>query len=223
MFRKEIKERIAEVFSRSNLTEHAFRVDFAKNGVEKLMKVKYVLREAFHFDVTHVEKGNFLIEYAPGKELLTEETYYVDSVQGVINQLAGWIEAVEAEDGLGSDDEVEVAKLKELFFSHLVQHVKDENRHFTKTEADDLISRLEKLEEQMERVMAGQKKSDAEIKSVKKLVQESKKDVGNMTKKRWLVVGGGKIFNALVSIAKSKEGRIAITDTVKGFLGDGTK
>jgi uncharacterized protein YdcH (DUF465 family) len=217
MFRKEVKEQIVSVLKRSHLTEHAFQVTFG-NSSDKLVHISYVLLDSFYFEASLISKGSYWVNRAPGDQLLTEQVYSVDSIDGIIYQLGQWLQSVETEDGINSEADEEVDKLKEIFFRDLARHIKDENRHFTKEEADDLFARVEKLEQQIEKILTGQKKSATEVQSVKNLFQEAKKDAGKMTKKKWLVVGGGKIFNALLSIAKSKEGRTAIADSVKGLL-----
>jgi hypothetical protein len=217
MFRKEVKEKILEVLKGSRLTEHAFEVKFAAQQGEDLVQIKYILFDAFRFSAFR-DGEEFAVNRAPGNQLLSEERFQAETVARVLQLLESWVQAVETEDEVNPEIDSEVKKLKEAFFRDLGRHIKDESRHFTKEEADDLIERVDKLEQQIEQVMAAQKKSEYEVRSVKKLMQEAKKDTATMTKKKWLVVGGGKIFNALMSIATSKEGRKAIVDSVKGLL-----
>jgi uncharacterized protein YdcH (DUF465 family) len=217
MFRKEIKERILGTLKDSRLTEHAFQVQFGSQSSEDLVQIRYVLRDSFRFRAFQTEDG-FSVLRAPGEQLLTEESFGASNAERVIQQLQYWLHAVEVEDEINPEIDSDVAKLKEAFFRDLSRHVKDENRHFTKEEADELISRIEKLEQQIETIMAGQNKSANEISAVKKQMRAAKQDASTMTKRKWLVVGGGKIFNALISIATSKEGRKAIVDSIRGYL-----
>ena len=218
MFRKEVKTRILDVVKDSPLTEHAFHVDFG-GGDGVILHIHYVLNNQFYFGVTQSSENKvFEIRRAPGNELLTEETHFANSVDNLIHQVQRWLQAVESEDEVGSESDNDLDKLKQTFFRDLARHVKDESRHFTQEEANDILERIEKLEQQMEHVLTSQKKSTSEIQSVKKLFKEAKKDTGTMTKKKWLVVGGGKIFNALLSIATSKEGRKVVADSVRGLL-----
>lgn len=221
MFRKEVKDRILRILSRSKLTEHAFQVKFADKASEPLVRIKYVLLESFSFTAgLSGDNHNFWVTCAPGSQLVIEETSRAETIEEVISSLESWVSSVEVEDDVSADIDNDVSKLKEVFFRDLSRHVKDENRHFTKEEADELTARIEKLEQQIEQIMAQQKKSESEVRSVKRLMQDAKKDAGTLTKRKWLVVGGGKIFNALISIATSKEGRKAIVDSVKGYLGE---
>ncbi len=214
MFRKEVKSRVMEILNESRLTEHAFRVIF---GDPDLVTVKYILREDFSFAASYSKEG-FIVIRLPGEELLIEEMTRVNTVDEILNKLAEWIRFVQTEDEVGPEIDTEVSKLKEVFFRDLARHVSDENVHFTKTEAEELSAKVEKLEQQIEQLMAAQKAADSEVRKVKKLFRDAKTDVETMTKKKWLVVGGGKIFNALISIGRSREGRKALVDSVKGLL-----
>ena len=217
MFRKEIKDRILDMLKDSRLTEHAFQVKFASQPNDDLVQIRYVLQDSFHFRAYQAENRFFVLR-APGDQLLTEESFEASTVEVVMRQVKIWLHAVEIEDEVSPEIDNDVAKLKEAFFKDLSRHIKDENRHFTKEEAEDLAARVDRLEQQIESIMAGQKKSESEVRAVKKQMQEAKKDASTMTKRKWLVVGGGKIFNALISIATSKEGRKALVDSVKGYL-----
>lgn len=221
MFRKEIKDSIIEKLKRSPLTEHAFSIKFAETEADELVHIRYVLRESFRFSVhRHIPRG-FEVTRAPGNHLLGDETGIVETVSDMLLQLQIWLEAVASEDEIDPNIDSDVGKLKEAFFRELGRHVKNENVHFSREEVDDLASRVDALEQKLEQIMRDQKRSTEDVQSIKKLMKEAKKDAGAMTKRKWLIVGGGKLLNALLTVATSKDGKKLIVDSVRGLLGDG--
>jgi hypothetical protein len=143
-------------------------------------------------------------------------------VEAVFNHLGQWLAAIAEEENIDPQLDANLLKLKEEFFRNLGNHVKDENNHFTREEADELTKRIDRLEEALEKFAKDNKKSDAEIAKIKKTMGDAKQEVGTLPKNKWLRVGGGKILNALFSFGRTKEGQKLIGEVTERLLGPGS-
>ena len=221
MFRKEVKERVLHRLNYHVLTEHAFTVQFGADK-NQLLRINYIFRAPFFFSVSEANQRNtFMVKRAPSQHLLTEGLFSVEGVEEMFSQLDEWLSAIMQEENIDPQLETDLTKLKEQFFKNLGHHIKDEDRHFTKEEAQELTTRIDRLEEQLEEMASKQKKSETEIRNIKKTMNDAKSEANTLTKKRWIRVGGGKILNVLLSFGKSKEGQKLIGDFAGRLLGPG--
>jgi hypothetical protein len=180
--------------------------------------VTYLLRQDFHFQWEKNFQGNLEVTRCPGTDLLVAQSERADAIEEVIPMLKDWLRSVEIEDEIPSNED-EFRDLKEKVFKIIGDQIKDEEVFFTKSEAEDLKKKILILESKFSELIATLDTKDSEMKMMKERLKQARDDIDNMTKRKWKIVGAGKIVDVLSSLYKNKEIRSIAFEEVKKLMG----
>jgi hypothetical protein len=222
MLRKQVKERFANILRGHKLTLYSFELNFGSSS-ESLLHAKYLLNPSFFFEFSSTEPNqetHFWVARCPGTDLLTRERLHYETLDEVVSAFQEWLLFVEVEDNVPDDLDSDIQKLKEQFFKELGKRIKEEDSFFTQEEAEDLTKRVDELERKLTELLQTHDQNAAALETVKKKIKEAKKDITTMPKRKWKFIGGGKILDAILAIAKSREGRKLISGGVSKLLGE---
>jgi hypothetical protein len=217
MLRKDSLNKLLNILSSHALTIHSFTVT-NDGSSDSLVKVIYKLNPNFFFNVSLSHNQQMVVTRCPGPELVLSTASTTDGIEAVSRYLMSWLNAIVVEDEIPDNLDSDISKLKELFFRELGERVTSEDNFFTQEEASELIKRLDSLEAKLAALIADNAEKEGQVKKLKEKLRNAKSDIPKMTKRKWIFVGGGKVLDAILAIAKSREARKAIISGIAGYL-----
>ncbi|EHT4943590.1 hypothetical protein VV99796_03734 [Vibrio vulnificus] len=160
---------------------------------------------------------------SPG-EYKTKQSSRHESIDDAISQIYAWndhirqeLVAMRAESQESENDDV-----LSNFQSFLNEPVAEPEKFFTVQEADELKSKLERLQKRVEELEADNQIEQAESNSLTTAIESTKPDIDVYPKGVWYRTAGNKILRTLKRVAKNKESRDLVIDVVKKLMESGT-
>ena len=218
MIRHPTREELLDILREHRLTIHAFETKFDVSK-QVLFEAKYIFNTAFFFRITYFpgRENSLQVEYCPNEELLDVRKSPAPTIAYCLSEMRHWLGFVEDEEQIPELNTLE--GVKEQFFKELGKHVKDDDTYFTKQEAADLIRRIDELEQKLKKFLETGDEATSEAKLLKRKFTGAREDVSTLTKKKWKIIGGGKLLDAIIAVANSKAGVAILKSGISTLLG----
>ena len=204
----------------SHFTVSSFEIDNQANQ-SPFLTIKFIPDDRFTFQVRETSDYQSEIQYetieSPGNHMASGENYEYKSFARIIVAVAAWARRIEQDFRTRRPQDSELEEFLNALKQKVAQSPND-NRYFTKDEADELKEKLSSLESVIQKQAESLEKSEKEIAEFKQQLNEIKTDIDQFPKGVWYQVAGSKIIKAVSGFVSSAEGRKLISDSIKNLL-----
>lgn len=155
---------------------------------------------------------------SPG-EFKSEDKYVVDTFDQAVESIQPWARRIHEDLRVRATDFGELSNFRQTLDAHLKQNVPDEQALFSDAEVNDLDVKLSALEQRLAEMEAKHIITEKELRDLKHVVTEARKDLPAMSKGMWYRTAGGKLWEVMKKAASTNEGRQVLADAAKKLLG----
>jgi len=210
--------RIWDAIEKSPFTPADFLVE---NGAQvTLLTVTFVHRPEFTFTVAEDHNFKVLITRSPGEYKQTEKNLY-ESLNLVPDALIRW--TVTIRDELRSTIPIysELDELRQTVEDHIKEHVGNPQQRFTEEEAEELGRKLDELTAKFQMMEEQNELTRQEVERLDGEIENLKINLSSYPKGVWYKTAAAKIWQAVSSVAASKESRLLLAQAAQKMLGLG--
>jgi len=187
---------------------------------EEKEEIKYKDHLATAFTPTRTEYKKYTNEISveiPG-EFKTEEYYYLNSFEEVIERIPKWCINIKKDIGTCLNIEDNFNDLRTQLEEMLKEYAKDESEQFSTDEIEKLHTKFDSLYQQFVKLEEQNKITKESLYVIKKELNQIKANAKNFPKGIWARVTNNKLINVMVNFSKSKEGKSLIVEGIRKLL-----
>jgi hypothetical protein len=149
----------------------------------------------------------------------TEDTEVLGSFDDAVECIQPWARRIYDDLRVRTPDLNELASFRQTLDAHLKNTAVDEQSPFTEAEVTDLSAKLSALEQRLSEMEEKHLITEKELKELRQVVGDAKKDLPVMPKGVWYRTAGGKIWEVMKKAASTSEGKQLLADAAKKLLG----
>jgi len=223
MFRANTRKQIFERLEESHFTGSNFSIKFGDGSVEKLLEISFIPRPEYEFVLDHSEPDQWVTTECPGSRFLKPETFLKKNFHEFLSGIDRWVDRILEEYKHQNPLLDEFLDFRESIEKQLADHATDANSHFSRSEGEELIQKLDTLSERLAKLAESAEISEEKISSLLKEVETLKSDASYLPKGIWYRKAGSKLLGFIKGAATSKEGREFLLDAAKQVFLEGPK
>ena len=168
--------------------------------------------------MSEVAQEKLYVICAPG-EFKSEDKFVVKTFDEALDTIQPWARRIHEDLRVRATDLAELSNFRNILDAHLQQHVPDEQSPFSNAEVNELDEKLSSLEQRLAEMEAKHLITEKELKDLKNVVSEARKDLPAMSKGTWYRTAGGKLWEVMKKAASTNDGRQVLADAAKKLLG----
>jgi hypothetical protein len=223
MFRANTRKQIVERLEESHFSGSNFSIRFGDGPVEKLLEISFIPKPEFQFVLEHCTTDQWMSIECPGDRFLKPETFLKKNFNEFLSGIDRWVARILEEYKYQNPLLDEFLDFRESIEKQLADHATDANSHFSRSEGEELVQKLETLSERLAKLAESAEISEEKISSLLKEVETLKSDASYLPKGAWYRKAGSKIIGFIKGVATSKEGRELLLDAAKQVFLEGPK
>lgn len=182
------------------------------------VSVTFVGAKGFSFTVGSSSGTKVAVTCSPG-EYKVQDIYVLESFDEAMDCIQPWARRIYEDLRVQSADLSELAAFRQTLDAHLKSHVTDEQSLFSEVEVDELSAKLSALEQRLTEMEEKHLITERELKNLKQVVSDARKDLPAIPKGVWYRTAGGKLWEVMKKAAATNEGRQVLADAAKKLLG----
>lgn len=237
--KKSFVKEIYDAIDRSCFTLDDFQVELPESG-SILLKIffkyntnyKFIVFEKSESETINIKEGShfmpsvreekrkwvttYLIEAPAEFKAVDEEE--ISSLDRVPKKIPEWCANIHKELSTSISTDNNFEKFREEIEDLIRNNAGDETTKFNPDEIENLAKKIDSLYEKFEELKEQNLLNETELRKVKEQLETVKSSTKTYPKGLWARITSNRIIKIMTDVAKSKEGRELITDSVKELL-----
>lgn len=217
MLKKSVLARIIVALEYSSFTAADFDVTTGGKSAEPLLKVTFRYDTSYTFLVRSGTNGYYTTE-SPGEYQSVEHVNLV-SLAMISSRIETWLRNVK--DDLQTSIPVyrELDELRQKIDEHVKEHVSNPDERFTRTEIEDLGSKLDELSRKFSELSERNQINEQELGRLNEELARVKENLATYTRGTWYKTAATKLWSVIEKIMSSKESRQVIAEAARKAIG----
>lgn len=194
-----------------------FEVKFPDSG-NPLVSISFLGLKGQSFKIGPSSQTAVFVNCSPGV-YKTEDTAVFESFDEAVECIQPWARRIYDDLRVRTPDLSEFESFRQTLDAHLKNTAVDEQAPFTEAEVSDLGAKLSALEQRLGEMEEKHLITEKELRELRQVVGDAKKDLPVMSKGVWYRTAGGKLWEVMKKAASTSEGRQLLADAAKKLLG----
>lgn len=217
MMRATLQAKIWSAIQSSPFTAADFDVTFGREN-QDLLLVVFRHDTRWSFGLSGSYSGNWSLTESPGNHRTTEVST-PKSLDDIPDLLLKWIRNVRDELRTSLPIYSELDELRRALDEHVTQHVSNPEQPFNREEAAELKSKLDDLMARLQQMEEKNQLTEQEVKRLNQEITSLKTNVDSYPKGTWYKTAASKLWATVTSVVSSPEGRKVLTQASQRALG----
>jgi hypothetical protein len=188
------------------------------DGNDLLATIVFLARKDLSLVIGMSGSNRVHVRCSPG-EYKTEDYQAFGSFDECVACIQPWARRIYDDLRIRPVDMNELDTFRQSLDAHLKENVPNESARFTDTEIADLGGKLAALEERLQEMEAKHVLTEKELKELRQVLGDARKDLPTLSKGLWYRTAGGKVWEVMKKTASTAEGRQLLAEAAKKMLG----
>lgn len=210
---------IQEALERTYFTASSFFVAHNEKD-QHFLQITFLPNPEMKFSVRKSAQSGrgFVCIEAPGEHIATGESYARNDIDDCIKAIRPWASRIHEDYKAKNPVLDEFEQFKKQMSEQFQEHLSDPTAHFSDEEVLTLKQKLDSLAQRLDELTEKNSETEKKLAAALTEIEQVKADLSVFPKGVWYRVAGGKVLNAIKSVATSSEGRQLALEAAKKYL-----